>query len=324
MKKSFLYFTLAVFAAVSFTACGSDDDENNGNLNTTVTLPTPTTADVAALFSLPTAFAATSGDTNLQLVSIEISESSQILLELANAVTGEKNYIMENATVSGNTYTFDGEKASGTIKVLTCGSRQTRASVNVSLSIDVVIKILASKIQFTTGEDGVIAVKTDPTITTEDMVNWAARTWTILGATLDLKSTTKNVTAYKEFDSRGGVFFLSDIRDEALARDVSLTESEKNSLNKQIKSITLTKTGKLVIKYNNGGEDVAEWQWGDAAKTTITIKMKDDTMGNKFINDNTKINIAFRGNRCNMSMAVNFDDSANAKWDATLLLKLQY
>ena len=70
MKKSFLYFTLAVFAAVSFTACGSDDDENNGNLNTTVTLPTPTTADVAALFSLPTAFAATSGDTNLQLVSI--------------------------------------------------------------------------------------------------------------------------------------------------------------------------------------------------------------------------------------------------------------
>jgi len=46
-------------------------------------------------------------------------------------------------------------------------------------------------------------------------------------------------------------------------------------------------------------------------------------MGNKFFNNDTKIAIAFNGNRCNLKMNTDLSDNENNDWEVELTLKLK-
>ena len=328
MKKNLFFVAFAAFAALTFTACSSSSDDdnsgnnNNTNTNTKVNLPKPATADKAVEYKLATPLAAVpvaGEEKNPQLKTIDFTESSQLLLELNDPKTGETKFVLEKALFKDNTYNMAGEKIRGTVKLIVSGTRSgsTKLEININVTLE------DNTITYSTGTDGtgVEAQEVTVPITTEDAMNYFARTWSILGASLELKST--DVEAYKDIYSHNGVFFLKDVLDEAVARGVNFTADEKEDLNKQIKHLTVTKSGLFILAYKDGSEDVANWSWADNNKTSIKITMKAGSTGNKFINDDTKMTLAFKDKGCDLTMKINFDDDSKKKWDASLKLVLQ-
>lgn len=315
---------MAAFVAVSLTACSSDDDDSSNNsAPAPVNLPAPATAANAVQYNLPTSLAPTNAPAveAPQLSAIEITESNQILFEFHNPSNNEDTYITENATVNGNVYTFNGNRAKGFIKLI---PTQTRAGETASLEVDVTVTLENNVvITYKTDPTGVIVEKVTTAISAEDALTRLVRTWNILGATLDLIDLSKNETYYMEFTSKNGVFDLKEVLTEAKKRDVTFSAKEEQDLSRKISSISLTNSNKFIIAYSAGNDDVATWTWANTEKTAFTIKMKGGSTGNKFINDNTRMETAFSDNRCNLMMKIKFDDNSNKKWDASLLLKLQ-
>lgn len=314
---------MAAFVAVGFTACSSDDDDSSNSAPAPVNLPAPATAANAVQYNLPTSLAPTSAtsEETPELSSIEITESNQILLELHNPINNEDTYITENVTVSGNVYTINGSRVKGTVKVLAAA---TRAGESTNLEVDITVTLENNVvITYKTDENGVVVEKVTTTVTAEDAMTRLARTWNILGAKLDLVDLSKNETYYMEFTSKNGYFDLKEVLTEAKKRDVSFSAKEEQDLSRKISSISVTKSNKFIIAYSAGNDDVASWTWANSEKTAFTIKMKGGSTGNKFINDDTRMETAFSDNRCNLMMKIKFDDNSNKKWDASLLLKLQ-
>ena len=68
---------------------------------------------------------------------------------------------------------------------------------------------------------------------------------------------------------------------------------------------------------------MAEWEWANSEKTRIKINLKDDSMGNLFLNDDSKLFISFRDNRCNIRLETIITDNSGKRWDGTLTMKLQ-
>ncbi|MBR6275601.1 MAG: hypothetical protein IKR31_01505 [Prevotella sp.] len=320
MKKTFFYFAFAAFAAVCLTACSSNDGDDDNSKVKPVNLSTAKYADQAAQYQLSTPV--NSGV--YQLKSIDFTEGGNILLEIGNTSSSlaynNSSYILEKATVSGDTYTMNG-KIQGTIKVIAAGSRETRAASHVQLIINLDVKFSKTETLTFTTENGttVTATKTVPTTADEAMKN-LVRTWNIRGAIIDLSS--KEINAYEDFDSKGDGFYMEDILNEAVNQGVNLTESEKDCFRKVVKSIEIS-SSKFIIKYADGGEDAADWSWGNAEKTMFKIKLKSVGMGNKFIADNSTISVAYNGNLCNLKLTTTITDNSSKKWDVILTMKLQ-
>ena len=361
MKKHFFYLALAVLSTMCTIACSSDDDEDgDSNKVPTVNLSTPPFAQQAVRYELNPELkaSASTGDitTAPALKAIELSESGKILLELHNAIDNKLVYIMEEATVSGDTYTMNGTKVKGTIKKASANAR-TRA--NDQLTTDLRVTIADGEtLTYAPDEEATVDVTTttygnngsgsgsgsgsnnsgsgnnsgtgsnnggsnnnDGSSVTAN--HNLVRTWNVLGTILDLKSKSKNVKAYEEFDSRGGLFYLEDVLEEALRQDVKLTEKEQEEFKRVVKHVTFTQSGLFIISYVDGTEDVARWQWANSQQTLITMKLMDEEMGNKFISDDTVIEVAFNGNRCNLKCETALTDNENNDWESTLILKLQ-
>ena len=350
MKKQFFFLALAALATIGTVACSSDDDENeNENKASQVNLSTPPYAQQAVRYDLNPELKASASTGDIEtapaLKAIELSESGKILLELHNTIDNKLLYIMEEAIVSGNTYTMNGSKVRGTIKKATANAR-TRANDQLTANIRVTIGN-GETLTYTTEEETV-----DVTTTTfnnngsgsgnngngngngsgnngsgsgnyDEATHNLVRTWNVLGTILDLKSKSKNVKAYEEFDSRGGLFYLEDVLEEALRQDVKLTEEEQEEFKRVVKNVTFTQSGLFIISYVDGTEDVARWQWANSQKTMITMKLMDEEMGNKFISDDTVIEVAFNGNRCNLKCETALTDNENNDWESILVLKLQ-
>ena len=321
MKKFFFYLALAAIALPCITACG-DDDEDGAKTNP-VNLPLPAYAMNAIEYMLANPMQATTtttgdSDNAPQLQGINITESGKILLELLMA-DGSLRYVQEDATINGNTYTMNGNYVKGTVTATGAGAR-TRATENLLIDISVSFTKLETFV-FSSGGSTVVVTVITP-ITGEEAMDRLARTWKMSGAIFDAKSKAKDVKAFEEFDSRGGLFYLEDVLKEALDQGINLSVDEQQPLRKVIKDVTVTKTNKFIINYTDGSVDVAQWSWADASKTKITIRLKDDKMGNKFICDATQITVAFSDTRCNMKLETNFFDTSNSDWSVVVTLKL--
>lgn len=317
MKKNFFYFALAAVTALSLGACSSDDDEAADHA-APVTLTTPANAEHAVQYKLVEAMASDSQDEGApSLASLDVTESSKLLLELRDPRTGKLSYVMEDVNVSNNIYTMSGSKVKGTVAVKGNAAR-TRATDELVINISVTFS--DGVVTFSSGDEAVSATST--TVSGDEVLNNLARTWKISGVILDLKSKSKDIKAFEEFDSKSGVFDLLDVLAEAEEQGINLTEKEKAEFNRQIKTVTITKTGQLAIDYADGREDVASWQWADSSKSAITIKLKDVDMGNKFFSDNTKISLAFSDRRCNLKLETKVQDNSGNDWEVELILKL--
>ena len=319
MKKYFFLAAMAIMGTISTMSCSSDDDETIPPAP--ANLSTPAFAQQAADYTLTSALESTStmGET-YALQSISLCESGNVLLELRHSTSGKLSYIMEHATISGDTYTLSGPRAKGTIKFSNAVAG-TRSSGHIIINISVTFSN-EETVTYDTG-DGSVTVTTSTPITADEAMENLARTWNVLGAIFDVKSKSKNIKAYEEFDSRSGLFYLQDVLNEALDQGISLNADEQEALQHIVKSVTLTKTGLFILSYTDHNDDVAEWYWANTEKTTIAIRLKDDSMGNKFFNDDTRIAVAFNGNRCNIKMETKLTDNSGNDWETTLILKLQ-
>jgi len=323
MTKKFIYFAFAVMTAMCMTtACSSDDDEETPK-DYEVNLPTPPNASNAVQYTLTTPMISSSTIVNAPVLkTIDITESSEVLLELYNLAKAKTFYVKEKATINGNTYTFNGSKVKGTIKVVDAASRLTRSDATV-LEINIVVTASETEVYTFVNEVGetVTATKETP-VTGDAILDRLSRTWNILGVIIDLKGG--DVKAYEEWDAVGGVLDLETTAlQEAIDQGVKLTEQEKNDLKKKVKSVSFTKTGLFSIDYADGKEDVANWKWSNSDKTQFMITLKDKEMGNKFIDNNSRVDFAFNGDRCNMKLSTVFKDSNNKEWDVVLTLKLK-
>ena len=324
MIKKFFYFAFAVMTAMCVTtACSSDDKEEDTPKPSEANLPTPPNADNAVQYKLAVPMAPTgTTEKGPAIKTIDITESSEMLLELRDPQTNKTIYVKEKATINGNTFSFNGNKVKGTIKVIEAASRQTRAGSS-SLEFNIVVTVSATEVYSYVNEEGetVTATKETP-ITGDAIMDNLARTWNIDGIILDLKND--DVKAYEEWDAVNGVFDLeTTVLKEALDQGVNLTEQEKNDMKRKIKNIGFTKTGLFTIDYADGGEDAANWKWANSQKTQFKITLKDEKMGNKFIENNSKVDFTFNGNRCNMKLSTTFKDSSNKEWNVVLTLKLR-
>lgn len=327
--KKFFYYAFAVMTAMCMTACSSDDDDNGGSQKQEVNLPTPKNADNAAQYVLTTPKApevAAGAEVNPdapQLQTIDITESSNLMLELRHPISGNIEYFKEKAVLNGNIYTVNGEKVKGTVKVLGDGARMTRGTTGLELNLEV--KYTETEIYTYTTNDGTTVTTIEKrSVDSSEALRRLSRDWNILGVILKLDS--EDVDVSERWEAKNGLLNLeTTVLKEALDQGVNLTADEQAELKKTVKGISITASGdrSFSLDYTNAKPDVATWEWADASKTKISIKLRDGKMGNKFIQDASQISFDFNGDRCNMKMVTTFNDNGGKKWDVELVVQTQ-
>lgn len=311
---------MAAVMSVGLTACSSDDNDDNEVKDHPVTLPLPTTANDAVELELAHPIKA-ADENHPGLKSVDFTESGKVVVELSDMNTGELTYVTDNATKSGEVYTMGGSntKVKGTVKV----SPKMRSSEQDVVVIDITVTTDGETLVFQTGDEGVEATAST-TATGDETLDRLCRTWKVDGAILDLKSKSKNIKAYEEFDSdANGNFDLRQVREEAEVQELDLSEEDKAEFERTVRDVIITKSGKFIIEYTDHASDVAEWEWADAQKTSFTIKLNGEDMGNKFIQDGSRITFAFKENRCNLKLDTDINDDSNNDWEVMLTLQLR-
>ena len=99
-----------------------------------------------------------------------------------------------------------------------------------------------------------------------------------------------------------------------------LTNDELAELDRIISNVVVDKSGLIVINYTNRPSDAAKWSWANNEQTQLNIKLKDSEMGNKFLNDNTTIGIAFKDKRCVLKLKTRV--TGNKNYNVALALRL--
>ncbi len=321
MTKKILLYAFAAITAICLTACGSDDDKDNGKKENNVNLPVPPNANNAKQFQLDNPKAPLNAHVDdPELRTFDITESNDILLEFRHPVSKETVYVKGKVTQNNDQYVIDGERIRGFINLQSDQSRLTRAGEQ-SIVIDIEVKFNNVTYTYKTVDGNQELVKVITPIPGDEAVDRLARTWTILGLILDLKGETNS---FESWEAKNGVFDLeTTVLKTAMDRNVSLTEDEKNELRKKLQGITVTKSGLFTLNYTSGSVDAASWQWTDTSKKSFRITLKDGKMGNKFIQNTSLITVEFNGDRCNMKLTTTFTDNSNKTWNAIVTLQLK-
>ena len=104
-----------------------------------------------------------------------------------------------------------------------------------------------------------------------------------------------------------------------------MTPEEEAQLSKVIKTITADKNGNLFIQYieKDGTHltEAAKWTW-NASKTGIVIKFRDTEMGNKFMSDNSQIDLEFNTSG-GLTLGLNTDIKGTKNYHANLIVVLK-
>ena len=297
---------MAAFVAVSLAACGSDSDDSPAGGDGQPSYPTPAYASSAASFTIAEA-QAPAAQGGSKLTGINITESGKVIFEVSTE--NKKQYAAYNISkIGGGTYTIQGV---GTIK-----SSTTRATQGTKLGISVTITIDNQTYTFQTEED------VQAQIVYEQMaggsnLDMIARTWKVKSMKLTLSG---DITALS-LPVQGGN--LSQFVDEVKKRDTGFSDEELEELNREIKSLTIDKTGMLMLEYTNGTPDVATWKWNGGNYANIAIELKDSEMGNKFIQDNSAIDLKFTSNTCIFTLTTNLEGSKKNKYVAALNINME-
>lgn len=293
---------MAFCVALCNVACGSDDNDSEGNggnnNNKGATIPAPPKADNAVAYEIPSGkMTAKSKDLkndegntiSADLTRVNITESEKAIVEVTTTDVNSKRkkyYATFDATLSGDTYTIsdNGEKV-GIIKKASA----TRGNEDLYVSLKFKINGITGVLEFEALDP--IQVKAYEALlgSSPNLIS-IARTWYIermkLVFVFDNKSSDASVIV------EGGN--LSEFIKLADDNDVSLSAKERADLNKDIKSITLDKNGQFTLTYTNGGTDVADWNWVSGTnEAKLQIHLKENEMGNKFLADNSQVEVQF-------------------------------
>ncbi len=327
MKKNLFLLAILSLMAATFVACTSDDDGGNdpGQGSEGVALPTPKFANMAQEIRFVEPVEASSdpklGKYPPKMNAFFITEDGNVIfeLEVADEADGTDQGETKKTFVDAPLKSFDGknvvlDKNLGRITI----TEVTRAaSVPVEVSMEVKNDIPGySSVSFVVPDDAPVDAYrgSNPVQNSTPSVNNLCRTWTVLGSIIDLVG---DVTVYKEFTGCN----LKEICDEAIKHGATMTADERAQFNKSIRTVTVTKTGLFTLNYSDGTLDAADWKWTDSSMTAFTIKFRDDDMGNKFFDNDTKVDVAFKDDRCNLKCSTKITGDKN--YNAVLTLQLK-
>jgi hypothetical protein len=292
MKKNFFYLALSLCVALTTLSCGSDDDGGDGIPHYTQQKFAEQTAAFTVNENEVVAIT-TSGnsDEKVSLTGLNFTESGKAIIETTHERSDGKKtvkYTTYDADINGNTYTVkDGSKVQGTVAYTTVRA----AGEGVMITINLTVKIGDVEFKFATTEPASAVKLLEAMAQTVGLTN-ITRTWTVerMKLTLDFEdkpdaSTEVNNGSLKEF------------QELAERQNIILKETDRTALNRTIQGITLDKYGLFTITYSDKYNDAAKWQWvAGSNDSKINIVLKDEEMGNKFLQTNMSIDVQYPGN----------------------------
>lgn len=313
MKKGFFYFAMAALAVFCAVSCGDDDDFVKPD-DSNIVIPEPETASKAAEYQFSgEGLASTDGKAALK--DLIITESGKVVVEVVNP-NGKTEFISYDSKIeNGVVNIYDGTKLIGSFQEV-----GTKGTASVTIIFDIAIIHNGYTYAFkVTGETAVTVLKVLNEITGGQVVTNLCRTWNVKSLFLTLSG---GVDLSKYEDSGNMEVFVA----EARKRDVGLTAKEEEQLSKTILSITPDKNGNLFIDYaeKDGtiSTEVAKWEWIDSAMSGITIKFRDTEMGNKFMSDNSQIDLEFNTSG-GLTLGLNTDIKGTKNYHANLIVVLK-
>lgn len=296
MKKTFIFMAMAAFAAVCFTACGSDDDDYVAP-KYNVELPLPQNAKDAVSFE--------NIEGMNELDGITFTEAGNAIVEVAG------KFVSAKYTVANSVYTLTGA-AKGTVTRQAFANSRGTATSPANITIDLEVIVDGQSYNFT-GDAEADAQTATELISNVDLNN-ICRKWTFKDMALSLSGQVSMMKTYQSGD-------LSQLGKDANDNGAGLTAEELAELNKTIVSLEFTKTGKLFFIYKENGKEITEsatWNSSDFLNF-IVAEISD---ANKFIDKNSKIQVAYSANgACTISFFTKITGSKT--YDAQLTVNLE-
>lgn len=296
MKKTFIFMAMAAFAAVCFTACGSDDDDYVAP-KYNVELPLPQNAKDAVSFE--------NIEGMNELDGITFTEAGNAIVEVAG------KFVSAKYTVANSVYTLTGA-AKGTVTRQAFANSRGTATSPANITIDLEVIVDGQSYNFT-GDAEADAQTATELISNVDLNN-ICRKWTFKDMALSLSGQVSMMKTYQSGD-------LSQLGKDANDNGAGLTAEELAELNKTIVSLEFTKTGKLFFIYKENGKEITEsatWNSSDF----LNFIVDEISEANKFIDKNSKIQVAYSANgACTISFFTKITGSKT--YDAQLTVNLE-
>lgn len=293
MTKKFLYLAMVAFAATAFVACGSDDDDggnnNNNNGKEPVTIKPAKMADVAGKYKLQEPLK--SDNSPFELKSVEIMDGGQVSFEMQNPSTGKVEVIVADVEMKGNTGTIKGNsRVQGTFTLEPIPGTKAIESNSITLNITI------NGEPYITEEGSPAECVLEAVLDSQGgVLDYVAQKFAVNGMIIDIKGDVK---AYANLKSAN----LYEIAQIAQDNGANLTQSEMDSFKKVISFISVSRYGTIDIVYSDGKCDSGSWNWLNNQADKMNLWLKDKGMGNKFIPENTTIDLDFSGKQCSMKL----------------------
>lgn len=311
MAKKFLYLAMVAFAATAFIACGSDDDDSGGGSNDNgkkpVTIQPAKMANVAGKYDLKEPVKSDNSD--FELKSVEIMDGGQVSFEMLNPSTNKVEVIVADVEMKGNTGTIKGSsRVQGTFTLEPLPGTKAIESNRITLNITI------NGEPYITEEGSPAECVLKSVLDSQGgVLDYVAQKFQVNGMIIDLKGDVK---AFKELSSAN----LAEIAKIAQDNGANLTQSEMDSFNKVISFVSVSRYGTIDIVYSDGKCDSGSWNWLNNQADKMNLWLKDKGMGNKFIPENTTIDLEFSGNQCAMKLHAEITGSKNYTASLTLIM----
>lgn len=322
MKKSLLFFAMIAGMAIGNIACSSSDD-NGSSSDEPQVISAPENADKAVQYTVaPEASTqmkqeATTEDGEavaVQLNTVNFTESNKAVFGLTVQYSDKAKSKFEtyNVEYNGNLYQVkdDSGKRLGTIeKVTAANARITRATDNVGLNINVEINVdgIKESVKFES-EGTVTAQAVTNTVGSSSTTTSLVRTWKVERLKLVLDFDDEAKTDASRTEKSGSLKPFVDLADK---NNVKLSANDRKNLDRTIADVTFDQTGLFTLNYQGSGSDAAKWKWADSAQKFINLKLMDGEMGNKFIQDDSKIEVQWPGNgKCLLILSTRLEEDA--------------
>lgn len=296
MKKTFIFMAMAAFAAVCFTACGSDDDDYVAP-KYNVELPLPQNAKDAVSFE--------NIEGMNELDGITFTEAGNAIVEVAG------KFVSAKYTVANSVYTLTGA-AKGTVTRQAFANSRGTATAPANITID--LEVIVDGQSYNFNGDATADAQTATELISNVDLNNICRKWTFKDMALSLSGQVSMMKTYQSGD-------LSQLGKDANDNGAGLTAEELAELNKTIVSLEFTKTGKLFFIYKENGKEITESAtWNSSDFLNFIVDEISDA--NKFIDKNSKIQVAYSANgACTISFFTKITGSKT--YDAQLTVNLE-
>lgn len=299
MKKTFIYLSMAAFAVIGFTSCGSDDADYVPPTYDVV-LPVPDNAENAVSYE------EIKGMTNngKTLEDITFTEEGNAIVKV-----GDK-YVSSKYTYADGVYTLTGA-VTGTVREVVYTSRGASSEdTNIFIDIEVIIDGQTYKFTGDTEADRETAVE----LLTNTDLNNICRLWTVKNMSLSLSGDVSMMKTYESGD-------LSQLGKDANENGADLTADELAELNKTVISLEFTRSFKLFLTYKENGKEVtqcASWDSTDFKDFLI----KEISEANKFIDNDSKVQVIYNAaGGCTITFFTEI--KGNKTYKAQLIINLE-